>query len=280
MNNIASLVLQASATVGLGDFTLTSVVGWRTFNAAFGTGTGNKFYYVIRNKDVSNEYEIGISYLVSATELKRNGSQQVLASSNNNNSVNFSAGSKEIVCSLPAPLFAAPQLPLAIPTNRYIHPAGVSGPPSNGLLTVGKAYAVPFIVPTYTEFNRIGVRCITAIASSSVRLGIYSHDVLSGPKSLILDANTIETTTTGDKEISTSALLGAGPYWLVVQHNAGASAIGINWRECNALFLGTTNSNDSTGLPQMTNAGSLPATFIPDTYLDSSFVPDIWLRKV
>jgi len=94
----ADRVKDTSTTTGTGDITLSGSApsGYQTFNAAFGTGT--YFYYCIAGQSGS-EWEVGIGTLSSSTNLKRD---TVLASSNANALVNFSAGTKDVFCTIPA----------------------------------------------------------------------------------------------------------------------------------------------------------------------------------
>ena len=92
------LVHETSASTGTGNFTLSNVDGRQSFNAAFGTGGTDVFYYFISHR-TAGEWEVGTAHLSAATTLVRD---TVLASSNNNNAVNFSAGSKDVSNDLPA----------------------------------------------------------------------------------------------------------------------------------------------------------------------------------
>jgi len=80
---------------GTGDISLSvSSSTPRTFNDAFATGSANKFRYHIYNKD-NSEYEVGIGYLSDSTTLVRD---TVIESSNSNNLVDFSTGTKVVTC--------------------------------------------------------------------------------------------------------------------------------------------------------------------------------------
>lgn len=90
------LVAETSTSTGTGNFTLAGAAETRywTFNAAFGTGTANRFRYVIHHR-TALQWEIGQGYLSDATTLVR---ERVIASSNSNNAVNFSSGTKDVHC--------------------------------------------------------------------------------------------------------------------------------------------------------------------------------------
>ena len=90
-------VKETSTTTGTGDFTLAgAATGFETFNA--GIGTSNTTYYTIFNQG-TNEFEVGLGTLSASTTLQRD---TVLSSSNSDSKVNFSAGTKDVFCTMPA----------------------------------------------------------------------------------------------------------------------------------------------------------------------------------
>jgi len=91
-------VKETTTSTGTGNLTTAgAVTGFITFNTAFGTGSTNKFGYVIDSPGGS-EWEVGIGYLSASTTLVR---ETVLASSTGS-AVNFSAGTKYVRNTLPA----------------------------------------------------------------------------------------------------------------------------------------------------------------------------------
>jgi hypothetical protein len=97
MTQIANLVHQSSATTGTGSFTLAAINGKETFANAFGTGDTNLCFYFISNRGAA-EWEQGIGYMSDSTTLVRDTVQR---SSNSDNAVNFSAGTKDVTNALP-----------------------------------------------------------------------------------------------------------------------------------------------------------------------------------
>jgi hypothetical protein len=89
-------VQETSTTEGTGTFALNgAVTGFSSFSVI---GNGNTTYYAITTQ--GTEFEIGIgTYTSSGTTLSRD---TVLASSNSNNLVNFSAGTKNVFVTYPA----------------------------------------------------------------------------------------------------------------------------------------------------------------------------------
>ena len=87
-----------STTTGTGAFALGSAVtGFETF--AQGIGNNKETYYCIFNQGTS-EFEVGRGTLDgTSANLART---QVISSSNSDSAVNFSAGTKDVFCTLPA----------------------------------------------------------------------------------------------------------------------------------------------------------------------------------
>jgi hypothetical protein len=90
-------VLEISTTTGTGDFTLGGPPsGYQSFNA--GIGTSNTTFYAAFNT-TANEWELGLGTLTGSTTLQRT---TIYSSSNSNNAVNFSAGTKNVFVTMPA----------------------------------------------------------------------------------------------------------------------------------------------------------------------------------
>ena len=94
-------VKETSITAGTGTLTLAgAAVGFQSFSAI---GNGNTTYYAIADS-TTGAWEVGIgTYTSSGTTLSRT---TVLSSSNSGNSVNFSAGTKDVFVAYPAKLAA------------------------------------------------------------------------------------------------------------------------------------------------------------------------------
>ena len=92
----ADRVKDTTTTTGTGNITLsgTAPTGYQSFNTAFGTNI--YFTYAIVG---GTEWEVGLGYLSASTTLVRS---QVFASTNSNNAVNFSSGTKDVFNTIPA----------------------------------------------------------------------------------------------------------------------------------------------------------------------------------
>jgi hypothetical protein len=94
MPKLGDRIKETSTTTGTGDFTLSgAVTGYVTFNSVMGTNT--IFVYVIDSG--GTDWEIGRGYLSGSTTLVRD---IIVVSSNSNNVVNFSAGTKNVFCTI------------------------------------------------------------------------------------------------------------------------------------------------------------------------------------
>jgi hypothetical protein len=89
-------------------------------------------------------------------------------------------------------------------------------------LTNGTPYATSFIMPFQARFDRLGTDITSAGSTGAVvRLGLYTNarGATGGqpcyPNALIVDAGTVDSTTTGSKELTIDVLLDPGIYWAV-----------------------------------------------------------------
>ena len=114
-------VKQTSTTTGTGTFSLTGTeVGFETFVA--GIGTTNNTFYAISN-DGTSEFEVGIGTVTDATPdtLSRT---TVISSSNSDNKVDFTAGTKTVFCTYPAK--RAPAAAMTATTYVTTHSSTIS----------------------------------------------------------------------------------------------------------------------------------------------------------
>ena len=95
-------VKETSTSTGTGTINLAGAVGnFETFVA--GIGDGNTTYYAIVHR-TANEFEIGLGTITDASTdtLTGRSNANVISSSNSDNVVDFSAGTKDVFCTLPA----------------------------------------------------------------------------------------------------------------------------------------------------------------------------------
>lgn len=95
----SDLVHETTVGTGTGNLDLINVNGKRSFNTAFGNGAPtNVFDYFISHRTAA-EWERGTGHMSDSDTLVRD---TVIASSNSNNAVNFSAGTKDVTNDVPA----------------------------------------------------------------------------------------------------------------------------------------------------------------------------------
>ena len=88
-------VKETSATTGTGTFSLAgAVTGFETFSSAI--GNTNTTYYTIVNEN--GEFEVGRGTVAAGTLARTT----IISSSNSDSAVNFSSGTKDVFCTLPA----------------------------------------------------------------------------------------------------------------------------------------------------------------------------------
>jgi len=151
-------VNETSTTTGTGTFTLAgAVTGFQSFAAI---GDGNTTYYTIVLQGGS-EFEVGLgTYTSSGTTLSRD---TILSSSNSNNAVNFSAGTKNVFCDYPAP-----KAVYGDATNTA-YAAQIAA--SNGLLMNNMTVGTTFTIPTGYSASSVGPVTISGGVTITVPSG-------------------------------------------------------------------------------------------------------------
>ena len=151
-------VNETSTTTGTGTFTLAgAVTGFQSFAAI---GDGNTTYYAIVLQGGS-EFEVGLgTYTSSGTTLSRD---TILSSSNSNNAVNFSAGTKNVFCDYPAPK--------AVYGDATETAYAAQFAASNGLLMNNMTVGTTFTIPTGYSASSVGPVTISGGVTITVPSG-------------------------------------------------------------------------------------------------------------
>jgi len=151
-------VNETSTTTGTGTFTLAgAVTGFQTFAAI---GDGNTTYYAIVLQGGS-EFEVGLgTYTSSGTTLSRD---TILSSSNSNNAVNFSAGTKNVFCDYPAPK--------AVYGDATETAFAAQFAASNGLMMNNMTVGTTFTIPTGYSASSVGPVVISGGVTITVPSG-------------------------------------------------------------------------------------------------------------
>lgn len=152
-------------------------------------------------------------------------------------------------------------------TGRYYYPVGL--PSAASALTINQLMAVPLAVGRTLTLDRICVNIgAVGTAGSVVRLGLYTdRDGL--PDSLLLDAGTVDSTSTGAKEKTISQILPAGWVWLAGVAQVAVPQVarmqGIFWPMGFTASTVTNSALASAMIHSGATSGALPATFLPTT---------------
>lgn len=109
-------------------------------------------------------------------------------------------------------------------SGEYIIFGGINSLSPSGDVE-GRVRFTPYWAPKAFSISRIAINIGTAgSAGSVVRIGAYNDD--NGvPGSLIFDAGTVDSTTSGNKEITTTQTLPAGRFWLAAVVQGGAATV-------------------------------------------------------
>lgn len=93
-------------------------------------------------------------------------------------------------------------------------------------LTINRVVVTPIWIPHTVNLDLIGINIVTAVASSTVRLGLFTLDLNTKVATRLIDAGAVGGDTTGSKGITISTQLSAGLYWLGL--NASHAGIGVH----------------------------------------------------
>lgn len=140
-----------------------------------------------------------------------------------------------------------------------------SGVPNTSALPAGFCTLSPIFIPGDVTIDRIGTEVTIAAATSVVRLGVYSCDAYGRPLTLVLDAGTVDASTTGEKELTISQSLPRGLYYLAAAvQTAGCTVRNIGFSEAPPVASTTFAGSAATTAPNCYTSssvtGALPST--------------------
>ncbi|MCX6399241.1 MAG: hypothetical protein NTX33_04820 [Propionibacteriales bacterium] len=120
-----------------------------------------------------------------------------------------------------------------------------------------------FVVPHAITIDRIACEVTTAAASTTVRLAIWNVDSNDEPSTLVLDAGTVASDTTGAKEITISQSLAPGTY-LATGTLQGGTGVSLRGSSTSDPIIGQSipnGANAINGYSTTGHTGALPGTF-------------------
>jgi len=161
---LADRVLETTTTTGSGTITLLGATeGYQSFAVV---GDGNTTYYTIAGQSGS-EWEVGIgTYTASGTTLSRD---TVLSSSNSNDKVTFSAGTKDVFVTYPASKSVNQDASGNVEVSGTI--SGVALLATNGIVLNNDSSASNYTFPTNYNGLTVGPHTISAGVSITVSAG-------------------------------------------------------------------------------------------------------------
>jgi len=125
----------------------------------------------------------------------------------------------------------------------------------------------PFVVYQNASFNELSLEITTAVADSSIRIGLYNVGADGLPTTLWAELGVIDTTATGFRGIAISRVIPRGTYWIGGACNkAGVYARALTITPGMTAFMGHYSRDASSpmaGIYKALSAGftSLPANF-------------------
>lgn len=166
-------------------------------------------------------------------------------------------------------------------TNRYYYGLGYVPASGSSVQAANRLYFKPFVVTEETTFTRVGFE-VTTGAAGNARIGIYNF-VNGIPTSLITDFGTVDTGTTGNKEVTISETLSPGIYAIATVFNATPDVRELT--KTNSItdwYVGLTNTTDTTtaGGYGSHTYGGLPSTFPSIASYETTDRSGTWMRVV
>jgi hypothetical protein len=127
----------------------------------------------------------------------------------------------------------------------------------------------------------IGIEVTTLQSGGLGRLGIYATSLTTGlPSTLILDAGTVDCSSTGFKEITISQALNPGRYWLAYVSQSSGTAPTVRVMGAPTMGIPTMAQSDLTSVPaalqQSSVTGALPNPFVASA--TGSLVARVYLK--
>lgn len=261
----ANKIAETSTSSGTGNLTLAGawsvpdsfITGNRTFAAFY--GLNHRFPYMIQDK--LGNWEKGVGYLSGAAVLVR---ETVVDNSLATTAlVNFPAGEKLVM----VPTDAGSLWPEQLQANSAVYSAGsIITSPNTCATSNGYSILGAFFLLRPMKVTSLLLEVTTLAAGATIRAGIYKQKfqgASDGLMSLVSSQGTADGSTTGIKEISISANLGQGLYFVCV---IPSTSTGPTLRGTGGPYLfngidNTIGGNMTGGVNRSGNiSANLPAT--------------------
>lgn len=175
------------------------------------------------------------------------------------------------------PVAVAPPYHPGISVNRYY------GTPTLGYtpqaVVADTLYVVPIYIPENVIITKLGFNVQVLAVGKVCRIGMYTSSQ-GVPATLLIDSGDISVATTGDKELTGSASLLSGTYYIALVCNGTPTLAFSTIAPYNFMLTGSTAAltAQETGVIGFVYA-ALPATIGAITYSAVVTEPRVWWRK-
>jgi hypothetical protein len=141
-------------------------------------------------------------------------------------------------------------------------------------------YYVPFVIERPVTVTRISAEVTTGLASSTVRLGIYT-DNGGWPDQLIVDGGTIDGNSATVQEVTVSSALTIGRVWVTCCRQGSAGSHAMRANTGGVAVPVTANGQFAIGTiydGAASTSGALPSTAVAPSGVTGSTYPRLMLK--
>ncbi|MHC5746764.1 MAG: hypothetical protein ACYTXT_33715 [Nostoc sp.] len=141
----------------------------------------------------------------------------------------------------------------------------------------------PFYIASTVTISKFCINVASAVASSAVTCGVYSHDTTTKLPSNLLGSASVSTATIGVKDLTISLTLNPGWYWFAITPSGVP-----NLTTLTTLFYGQNYINGSTSVPTATFSqgirqsgftyGALPSTALVSSLSSITVCVAFWYQ--
>lgn len=153
----------------------------------------------------------------------------------------------------------------------YVRPGWAGYTTGTAVLIADREYFTPIYVSRTTTYDRLAIY-VQSAAAGLARLGIYNADVNLQPSTLVLDAGTVDVSTTGAKEKTISQELTEGYYFLAVVSDVAPTCYGPDATAMASLPITASGSNSSI-MKQTTLSVGAQGSHVSGGFPASAVVP-------
>jgi hypothetical protein len=159
-------------------------------------------------------------------------------------------------------------LPDPVPDRYFSQPITAFRDDTGQARSLNQMIYAPTLVGKPITVDRIAINVSVAEAGATPRLGIYARSSDNRPGDLILDCGTVDASTTGVKEITISATIPAGLFFVAVAHQGASSTLRLTNCNLDGNIIKAHHTNPVVVLTSYPNSyfesdvsGALPATY-------------------